>query len=102
MTREEIKAYLEKYDENRMRASLRVMQGMDDDPFVIQSKRLSLCIDCLPDYLKEVIKHKYIYKTSKRLYPWMAKGTLYKRLNKALEYLEFCMKDLEAIYDKND
>ena len=76
MTREEIKAYLENYDENRMRASLRVMQGMDDDPFVIQSKRLSLCIDCLPDYLKEVIK--------------------------ALEYLEFCMKDLEAIYDKND
>ena len=102
MTREEIKAYLENYDENRMRASLRVMQGMDDDPFVIQYKRLSLCIDCLPDYLKEVIKCKYMQKSSKRLYPWMAKGTLYKRLNKALEYLEICMKDLEAIYDKND
>ena len=102
MTKEEIKAYLENYDENRMRASLRLMQGMNDDPFVIQSKRLRLCIDCLPDYLNEVIKHKYIHKTPKRLYPWMAKGTLYKRLNKALEYLEFCMNDLEAIYDKND
>lgn len=29
MTKEEIKAYLEKYDENRMRARLREMQGMD-------------------------------------------------------------------------
>lgn len=102
MAREEIKAYLENYDENRTRDSLRVMQGMDDGPFVIQSKRLSLCIDCLPNYLNEVIKHKYIHKTPKKLYPWMAKGTLYKRINKALEYLEFCMKDLEAIYDKND
>ena len=79
MTREEIKAYLENYDENRMRASLRVMQGKEDD-----------------------LKYKYIHKTPKRLYPWMAKGTLYKRINKALEYIEICMKDLEAIYDKND
>lgn len=102
MTKEEIKAYLEKYDENRMRARLREMQGMDDAPFVIQYKRLSLCIDCLPNYLNEVIKYKYIHKTPKKLYLWMAKGTLYKRINKALEYLEFCMKDLEAIYDKND
>lgn len=102
MTREEIKAYLENYDENRMRASLRVMQGKEDDPFAMQFERLMLCIDCLPDYLNEVIKYKYIHKIPKRLYPWMAKGTLYKRINKALEYIEICMKDLEAIYDKND
>ena len=74
MNREEIKAYLENYDENRMRASLRTMQGKEDDPFVIQFERLMLCIDCLPDYLNEVIKYKYIHKTPKRLYPWMAKG----------------------------
>jgi hypothetical protein len=50
----------------------------------------------------KVIKYKYIHKKPKRLYPWMAKGTLYKRINKALEYIEICMKDLEVIYDKND
>ena len=39
MNREEIKAYLENYDENRMRASLRTIQGKEDDPFAIQFER---------------------------------------------------------------
>ncbi len=102
MTKEEIKVYLEKYEENQMRTRLRERHGKDDDPFGVRHNRLSLCINCLPERLKEVILYKYFAKSSKTLYGWMAKGTAYKRLNKALEYLEFCMTDLEAIYDKND
>ncbi len=102
MTKEEIKAYLEQYEENQMRARLRERHGKDDDPFVVRQNRLSLCINYLPLYLREVIVDKYIHKSLKGLYGWMAKGTAYKRLNKALEYLEFCMTDLEAIYDKNN